>query len=95
MLKKLNQFKMKKPINQRAEVLWMLLNYPDMTTKDFVQIGVMNPTSAMSILRQKGVGIVCETKKHKNKFGREIKYGKFNVTNKKEAKNIYNNLNVK
>lgn len=86
---------MKKPINQRAEVLWMLLNNRDMTTKDFVQIGVMNPTSAMSFLRRDGVGIVCETKKHKNKFGREIKYGKFNVTNKKEARDIYKNLNVK
>lgn len=86
---------MKHPINQRAEVLFMLLNQNDMTTKDFVSIGVMNPTSAMSILRQKGVNIICENKKHKNKFGREIKYGKFNITNRREAKSIYNKLNVK
>ena len=29
---------------------------------------------------------------HKNKFGRMVKFGRFNILNKKQATNIYNNL---
>jgi chemotaxis receptor (MCP) glutamine deamidase CheD len=84
---------MKKPINQRAEALYMLLTRADMTTRDFVQIGIMNPTSVMTSLRRVGVTILCDNQNHTNKFGRKITYGKFNVLNRREAKHIYKKVN--
>ncbi len=83
---------MKNPTNQRAEVLYYLLQ-GQMTTRQFVNNGILNPTSVMTKLRSKGVDILCDNIKKKNKFGRKISYGKFNLANKKEAIKLYNKIN--
>lgn len=90
-LNQINFKKMKKPINQKTEVLYSLLQ-GEQTTMSIVKLGVCNPTSAITLLRQAGVNILCDNKPHKNKFGRMIKFGRFNVLNKREATKIYNNL---
>ena len=82
---------MKKPIDQKTEVLYSLL-LDEQTTIGIVKLGVCNPTSVMTMLRKHGVDIICEPIAHKNKFGRKISYGKFRIANRKEAKNIYNQL---
>ncbi len=83
---------MKRPIYQKTEVLYSLIQ-GQQTTMDIVKLGVCNPTSAISILRKSGVGIICNNVPHKNKFGKNVSYGRFAITNKKEAIKIYNNLN--
>ncbi len=83
---------MKKPINQKMEVLNLLLTN-EQTSLDIIRVGVINPSSKISQLRQLGVNIICENQKHKNKFGRNISYGKFKILNKRESTKIYNSLN--
>jgi hypothetical protein len=83
---------MKQPKNQQAEVLFLLL-CGTQTTLTLTKYGICNPTSAMTHLRRKGVTILCDNLKHKNKFGRPITYGKFNILNKTEATKIYNKIN--
>jgi hypothetical protein len=90
-LNQINFKKMKKPINQKTEVLYSLLQ-GEQTTMSIVKLGVCNPTSTITHLRRAGVNIVCDNQPHKNKFGRLIKFGRFNVLNKREAVKIYNNL---
>jgi hypothetical protein len=90
-LNQINFKKMKQPINQKTEVLYSLLQ-GEQTTMSIVKLGVCNPTSTITHLRRAGVNIVCDNKPHKNKFGRMIKYGRFNILNKREATKIYNNL---
>jgi hypothetical protein len=82
---------MKKPIDQKTEVLYSLIQ-GEQGTLDIVKMGVCNPTSVITLLRRQGVEIVCNSIQHKNKFGRNIKYGKFKVASKSKAKEIYNNL---
>lgn len=83
---------MRNPKNQKMEVLNLLLN-AEQTTLDIIRVGVLNPSSKITELRKLGVNIICENQKHKNKFGRNINYGKFSILNKQESKKIYNTLN--
>lgn len=83
---------MKKPINQKTEVLYSLLTQGQQGTLDLVGYGICNPTSVITLLRRDGVDIVCDTIQHKNKFGRKITYGRFKLSNKTQAKTIYNKL---
>ena len=62
---------MKQPKNQLAEVLNLLLT-KDRTSLDIIMCGVLNPTSKISQLRDKGVVVLCDKVKHTNKFGRKI-----------------------
>lgn len=82
---------MKKPIDQKTEVLYCLLQ-GEQGTLDIVKMGVCNPTSVITRLRQSGVDILCESVQHKNKFGRKMSYGKFRLASKSKAKTIYNQL---
>lgn len=83
---------MTKPITQIAEVLYLLLQ-KEMTSLDIIMHGVLNPTAKISQLRAKGVNVLCKSLKHKNKFGRQINYGKFTILNKRDAVKIYNQIN--
>lgn len=83
---------MKQPKTQLAEVLYLLLQN-DLTSLDIIMHGVLNPTAKISQLRAKGVNVLCNGVKHKNKFGRQIAYGRFTVLNRREAAKIYNQLN--
>lgn len=82
---------MKKPIDQRTEVLYSLLQN-ELRTLDIVKLGVCNPTSVITNLRKVGVDIVCESMPTKNKFGRKVNFGVFRVASKTKAKTIYNQL---
>jgi hypothetical protein len=83
---------MTKPKTQIAEVLHLLLSQ-DMTSLDIIMNGVLNPTAKISQLRAKGVNILCNDVKHKNKFGRQMTYGRFTILNRREAAKIYNQIN--
>jgi hypothetical protein len=83
---------MTNPKNQKMEVLNLLLS-GEKTTLEIINVGVLNPSSKISQLRQLGVNILCENQKHKNKFGRNINYGRFSILNRNESKKIYNTLN--
>jgi|688.fasta_scaffold87359_9 hypothetical protein len=83
---------MKQPKNQIAEVLYLLLEQ-DRTSLDIIKHGVLNPTSKISQLRNKGVVVLCDNVQHTNKFGRKMKYGKFSVLNFKDSVKIYNQIN--
>lgn len=82
---------MKKPIDQKTEVLYSLLQSPQ-TTIGIVSLGVCNPTSVITNLRKAGVDIICQPVPHKNKFGRKMSFGRFIVANRTKAKTIYNQL---
>ena len=83
---------MKQPKNQLAEVLNLLLT-KYRTSLDIIMCGVLNPTSKISQLRDKGVVVLCDKVKHTNKFGRKMNYGKFSVLNFKDSVKIYNQIN--
>lgn len=82
---------MKRPIDQKTEVLYSLL-HGNMTTLQMVSLGICNPTSVMTQLRKYGVDVVCQNIARKNKYGRKINYGKFTIGNYNQAKSIYNKL---
>lgn len=82
---------MKKPIDQKTEVLYSLLQ-SEQRTLDIVKLGVCNPTSVITRLRSVGVDIVCESMPTKNKFGRKVNFGVFRLVGKKNATKIYNQL---
>lgn len=82
------------PTNQTTELLHTLLTNKNVTTRYIQQhLYILNVTSVMTSLRHKGVQIVCDYVHTKNRYGRPVRYGKFNVLNKTEAIKIYNNLN--
>jgi hypothetical protein len=82
------------PKNQSAELLHTLLTNKSVTTRYIQQhLYILNVTSAMTALRHKGVQIVCDYVQTKNRYGRPVRYGKFNVLNKAESTKIYNQIN--
>lgn len=85
---------MQQPVKQLSEVLYLLIE-GNKTSMDLIHNGVINPSSMISILRRKGVNILCENINHNNKFGRKMNYGNFSILNLKESKEIYNRINVR
>lgn len=85
---------MNKPTNQRTELLHLLITKKDVTTR-FIQnhLFILNVTSGITYLRGKGCDIVCDLIHIRNRYGRLVKYGRFNLLNKKESIKIYNKLN--
>jgi hypothetical protein len=85
---------MTKPNNQRAELLHLLITKDNVTTK-FIQthLFILNVTSVITYLRRKGCNILCNSIQTKNRYGRSVKYGRFNLLNKSEAKKLYNQIN--
>jgi hypothetical protein len=85
---------MNRPVNQLAELLHLLLTKKDVTTR-FIQkdLFILNVTSGISYLRSKGCHIVCDYIHIRNRYGRPVKFGKFNLINKNDAIKIYNQLN--
>lgn len=78
------------PESQVQEVLFELINrlYIDRRTM-MLSSGVWNLTARISNLRQKGVKIISNEIKSKNKFNREIKFVQYSLENKKEAVETY------
>ena len=86
--------KLKKPTSQTQEVLFELIKNPKGLTRIELmkRSFVLNAPQQILLLRSKGVDIQTEILERVNKFGREIKYGKYILTNTKKAKEIYNQL---
>lgn len=82
------------PKNQVMEVLYYLIEKASIgmaaSTRDIQRdCYVLNVTAKISELRKLGVQILCDSVKHKNKFGREITFGAFKILNLQESKTIY------
>lgn len=87
---------MNRPKNQVTELLHYLLTKENVTTKSIQSnLFILNVTSCISYLRAKGCQIICDYIHTKNRYGRAVKYGKFNLLNKRESIKIYNQLNKK
>jgi hypothetical protein len=87
---------MRNPKNQLAEVLYLLLTQKSITVKSAMNdIGILNLSARISDLRIKhNLIIECRKINTKNKFGRDINYGKFLLITKKSIANkVYNKIN--
>jgi hypothetical protein len=85
---------MNRPTSQQTELLHLLITKDNVTTR-FIQqhLFILNVTSVISYLRSKGCDILCNSVETKNRYGRKVRYGKFNLLNRKEATKIYNQIN--
>jgi hypothetical protein len=78
------------PKNQVMEVLYYLIHHHGATTRDIQRdCYVLNVTAKISEVRKLGVQVLCDERKAKNKFGREITFGSFKILNLAESKKIY------
>lgn len=76
------------------ELLHFLLTRKNATTRDIQrELYILNVTATISVLRRKGVQILCDNVKTRNRYGRPVKYGKFNILNVNQSKDIYQKLN--
>jgi hypothetical protein len=81
---------MTKPKNAQMELLHYLLTRKQVTTRDIQrELFILNVTATISMLRRKGVQILCENVKTRNRYGRPVNYGKFSILNKNQSKDIY------
>ena len=83
------------PNSQITEVLYELMaNYKKGMTRLEIttQCHVLNPPEAIRRLRQKGVDIAIELIVKTNKYGREVKYGRYYLVDFKNAAEIYPEL---
>lgn len=85
-----------KPLNQTAEVLYELLTNTFITRKDiFNETGILNVTARITNLRSKGLTVPCKLIKVKNKHGREVSYGQWELGGEeKKALQIYKQINT-
>lgn len=83
------------PKNQKAEVLYCLLNYEKITFRQiFKETGIINLTALISVLRlDYNLEIPCIEIETKNKFGRKIRYGSWKLENKEIGRVIYSKIN--
>lgn len=88
---------MTQPTTQLEEVLFMLLNYKEITyQKAFFNSGIINLTARISDLRNVYfLDVPCKKVETKNKFGRTVHYGSWSLSDKNQAKVIYNKLTAR
>lgn len=84
---------MKNPKNQNAEVLFLLIHEKQTRRSIFLSTDILNPSARISNLRKLGCDIYCTYISKVNKFGRNIKYGIFELLNKEFAKELYDKIN--
>lgn len=85
---------MTKPKNAQMELLHFLLTRKNVTTRDIQRdLFILNVTATISVLRRKGVQILCNNVKTRNRYGRPVKYGKFSILNTNQSKDIYQKHN--
>ena len=84
---------LKSPDSQLTEVLFCLLDRKMITFMQmFLDSGIINLTARISDLRKLNLEIPCTLIKTTNKFGRNITYGSWKLTNKEKGIEIYNEL---
>lgn len=89
-----NLLKMKKipqPQSQRQEVLYELIKRINIDRRQMMlSCGVLNlPDQIMHLRNRYGLKINLTKLKTKNKFDREVEFGQYTLTEKKEASKIY------
>jgi hypothetical protein len=90
-----NRFDLDKPNNQKAEILFELINQNYATRLDLMQMtGCLNITAIISKLRlDHEIEIKCNFRDVLNKHGRPVKFGIYNLVNKGDALSKYNTIN--
>jgi len=86
----MNNRNLPKPRTQLSEVLYYLLeNQYGHSRMFFIQKWILNAPACINVLRRLGVSI--GTKKHHliNKFGRNVTYSSYVLTNVEQATEIY------
>jgi hypothetical protein len=87
--------KLSKPINQTAEVLYLLLKNKSITRKTAIlDTGILNVSARIADLRNKyNINVICLKISTTNKFGRNINYGSWSILNHAEKYDIYKLIN--
>lgn len=91
-----NRHSLAKPKNQRAEILFELLNRnsPASRTELMEMTGCLNITAIISVLRlDYEIEVKCSFKETINKHGRPVRFGMYNLTDKEDGLKKYNTVN--
>lgn len=92
-----NRYKLAKPSNQTAEILFELINKINVSRSELHTLtGVLNVTAIISILRLDwGIDVRCDMKETKNKHGSVVRYGvyRLNPEDKEFVLISYNRIN--
>lgn len=83
--------KLSKPVNQLAEVLYLLLKNKSITRKSAVlDTGILNVSARIADLRTKyNINVICTKISTTNKFGRNVNYGSWSILNNAEQLDKY------
>lgn len=87
--------KLKKPNNQLAEVLYLLLKNKSVTRRSaLLDTGILNvPARIMDLRNIHHIPIVLTRVSAVNKFGRGVNYGSWSILNKANLEDKYNAIN--
>ena len=87
--------KLSKPVNQTAEVLYLLLKNKSITRKTAIlDTGILNVSARIADLRNKhNINVICTKISTTNKFGRNINYGSWSILNYAEQYDKYKLIN--
>lgn len=90
-----NRLSLDKPTNQRAEILFELLNKNTATRTELMEMtGCLNITAIISRLRlDYEIEVKCNFKETINKHGRPVKFGIYNLVDKNDGLKKYNTIN--
>lgn len=83
--------KLKKPVNQMAEVLYLLIKNKSVTRRSaLLDTGILNvPARIMDLRNKHHIQIILTRISAVNKFGRSINYGSWSILNKKDLYDKY------
>jgi hypothetical protein len=87
--------KLKKPVNQMAEVLYLLLKNKSVTRRSaLLDTGILNvPARIMDLRNIHHIPIILTRVSAVNKFGRSINYGSWSILNKANLEDKYKAIN--
>jgi hypothetical protein len=87
--------KLKKPVNQMAEVLYLLLKNKSVTRRSaLLDTGILNvPARIMDLRNKHHIPIILTRVSAVNKFGRGINYGSWSILNKANLEDKYKAIN--
>jgi hypothetical protein len=87
--------KLSKPVNQTAEVLYLLLKNKSITIKSAIlDTGILNVSARIGDLRNKyNINVICTKISTTNKFGRSVNYGSWSILNHAEQYDKYELIN--
>lgn len=90
-----NRLSLDKPTNQRAEILFELLNKNTASRTELMEMtGCLNITAIISRLRlDHEIEVKCNFKETINKHGRPVRFGIYNLVDKNDGLKKYNTIN--